>query len=77
VNIPPRAVRTLHSAYGDQGYEFICQHEFAPTTADDELWAAAFRRRSGTVIISADKNIARRPHQILAFQDNNLICFFC
>jgi hypothetical protein len=30
----------------------------------------------GEVVISADKNIAKRPHQVLAFKDNGLICFF-
>jgi len=77
VNIPLRLVRMLNSGFQDQGFEFIWEPEFANAADPDEHWAVAFRRFGGEVVISGDKNIAKRPHQILAFQDNDLICFFC
>lgn len=77
VNIPRRAVRLLNTGFGDQGFEFIFESDFAPAPATDEFWAAAFRRFGGQIVLSGDKNIAKRPHQILAFQENDLICFFC
>jgi len=69
--------RLLQTGFGDQGYEFIYETRFAPANAEDEFWAVAFRRFGGSVVLSADKNIGRRLHQIRAFQENELICFFC
>jgi hypothetical protein len=66
----------LNSGFGDTGYEFVWEPEFALPNADDEFWAVAFRRFGGEVVISGDKNIAKRPHQISAFQQNGLISFF-
>jgi hypothetical protein len=77
VNIPQRLVLMLNSGFRDQGYEFIWEPEFAAPNAEDEHWATAFRRFGGSIVITGDKNIAKRPHQIKAFQDNELICFFC
>ena len=77
VNMPERLVRMLNSGFRDQGFEFIWEADFAAKSAADEHWAAAFRRFGGEIIITGDKNIAKRPHQILAFQENELICFFC
>ena len=77
VNIPQRLVRVLQTGFGDQGFEFIWEPEFAAATADDEVWADAFKRFGGQVVLSGDKNIAKRPHQMIAFQDNDFICFFC
>lgn len=75
--IPERVVRMLQSGFGDQGFDFIWEPRFAPGSTPDESWAIAFRRFGGNVVITGDKNIAKRPHQILAFKENGLICFFC
>jgi hypothetical protein len=75
-NVPERLVRLLNSAFGDQGFEFLHEPSFAAATAEDEVWAAAFRRFGGRIAISADRNIAKRPHQLLAFAENGLISFF-
>lgn len=66
----------LNSGFGDTGYEFVWEPEFAPASAEDEFWAVAFRRFGGAIVISGDKNIAKRPHQIAAFRENGLISFF-
>jgi hypothetical protein len=76
-NIPERAVRMLNSGFKSNGFEFHWEPSFAPASATDEFWATAFKRFGGTVIITGDKNIARRPHQIHAFCACDLICFFC
>lgn len=76
-NIPQRAVRMLQTGYGDQGFEFLWEPDFAAASAADEFWAVAFKRFGGHLVITGDKNIAKRPHQIVAFMDNDLICYFC
>lgn len=75
-NIPYRLVAMLNSGFKDQGYEFIWEPKFASPSAKDEHWATIFRRFGGEIVITGDKNIAKRPHQILAFKENDLICFF-
>lgn len=66
----------LNTGFGTQGFEFLYEREFCSASAEDEFWAAAFARFGGAIVISADKNIAKRPHQIMAFKDNGLVCFF-
>lgn len=67
----------LNAGFKDAGYEFYWEPEFAPPDSTDEFWAAAFQRFGGSVVITGDKNIGRRPHQMLAFQQCQLTCFFC
>jgi hypothetical protein len=75
-NIPQRLVRMLESGFGAQGFEFIWEPDFAAGDDDDDVWAAAFRRFGGRLVITGDKNMARRPHQILAFKESGLVGFF-
>jgi hypothetical protein len=75
-NVPQRLVRMLQSAFGDQGYEFLWEPDFAAANAKDEVWVAKFRRFGGQIAITGDRNIARRPHQIIAFMESDLIGFF-
>jgi hypothetical protein len=67
----------LNTGFGGHGFEFIYENEFAAPNSPDEHWAYSFKRFGGQVVLSGDKNIAKRPHQIIAFKDNDLICFFC
>lgn len=66
----------LDSLYGHHGFEFHHVTKIVPPSTEDEHWADAFRRFGGAVVISADKQIAIRPHKALAFIDNGLIAFF-
>jgi hypothetical protein len=77
VNMPKRLVRLLNTGFGSQGFEFVYETEFADARDEDGFWATAFRRFGGEVVLSGDKNIAKKPHQIIAFKENELICFFC
>lgn len=74
--VPERMVSLLKAGFADQGYEFFWEPEFASPKATDEFWADAFRRFGGEIVISADKMIACRPHQIGAFEQNGLKSFF-
>lgn len=75
-NVPVRLVRLLDAAFGDQGFRFLHEPDFESQAADDEVWAATFRRLGGAIAISADRNIAKRPHQMAAFAESELITFF-
>jgi PIN like domain len=75
--MPKRLVRLLNTGFGSQGFEFVYETEFAAARDEDAFWATAFRRFGGEVVLSGDKQIAKKPHQIIAFKENELICFFC
>ena len=75
-NIPERAVRMLAAGFQEDGFEFIWEPEFAAANAEDEFWASSFQKFGGSVVLTGDKNIAKRPHQIAAFKQCGLICFF-
>ena len=69
----------LDHLYGYKGFDFFPVTEFAPGTSSDDHWADAFRRFGGHVTLSADTQIAYKPHKVLAFIDNGfyviLLCF--
>jgi hypothetical protein len=76
VNVARRIVTLLRAGFHDQGFEFMWEPEFAPHDATDEYWLDVFQKFGGEIVLSADKNIARRPHQMLAFRDTALKGFF-
>lgn len=71
-----RLVGALDHLYGDSGYEFMHLSKLVPNTSSDQVWADAYRRFGGRIVISGDPRIAYRPHQALAFQANGLVSFF-
>ncbi|MGB8900955.1 MAG: hypothetical protein WCC90_17685 [Methylocella sp.] len=75
-DISRRVASTLNVAYGDKGYEFIYIVDLVGHGAKDEFWAERFGKFGGEIILSADKNIAKKPRKLLAFRENELICFF-
>lgn len=75
-NLPRRLVQLLRAGFNDQGYEFMWEPDFAPSNAQDEFWLDSFARFGGEIVLTADKNIARRPHQLLAFRETKLKGYF-
>jgi len=75
-DIPRKVLNALTALYGSSETAFIWIPDLVPANTPDEFWADKFRQVGGRVTISADKAIAKHPHQILAFQKNELICFF-
>ena len=75
-NISPRIVGALDSLYGHQGFEFLHLQQFVAGNTPDVVWADSYKRFGGRLVISGDTNIAYRPHEAIAFIDNELISFF-
>ena len=75
-DISIRMAAVLGPLYGDRGFEFVHVSEFVPSDTRDEHWADAFKRFGGYISVSADRNIATKPHKALAFIDNRFIAFF-
>lgn len=75
-DVSRRIATMLNAGYGDKGYEFVFIADLTGHGAEDEFWAERFKRFGGEIVLSADKNIAKNPYKLKAFQDNDLICFF-
>jgi hypothetical protein len=75
-NMPERMVTLLQTGFGQQGFEFIHESKFADRRDDDEHWVEKFRQFGGRVVLSADRNIGKRPHQRLAFKRAGMKTFF-
>ena len=75
-DVTRRVAEILEESYGDKGYEFIFIPDLTGYGEKDEVWAERFRKFGGEIVLSANKDITRRPHELKAFRDNDLICFF-
>lgn len=75
-DVPDRIAPVLNSLYGHKGFEFYPVTEFAAGSSSDDHWADAFKRFGGHVTLSADGQIAYKPHKALAFIDNGFMSFF-
>src|SRR6185437_2874980 len=75
-DISHRLAAVLTDLYGDRGFEFQHVSSFAAAPSEDEIWADAFKRFGGHVVISADGQIAYKPHKAIAFIDNSFMSFF-
>jgi hypothetical protein len=75
-NCAPRLVGALTALYGHKGFQFLHLETLVAGRTDDEIWADAYKRTGGHVVISGDTRIAYRPHQAIAFIDNGFLSFF-
>jgi hypothetical protein len=75
-DVSPRLKPVLGELYADRGFEFVNVTDFAPAPTDDEIWADAFKRFGGSIVISGNKKIGAKPHQALAFIENGFASFF-
>lgn len=66
----------LNASFGRRGFEFVHVSRIVPPGTEDEVWADVFRGSGGQITISADKNIAKKPHKVVAFIDNGFKSFF-
>ncbi|MFL1875702.1 hypothetical protein ACIKT0_10965 [Hansschlegelia beijingensis] len=72
----PKMVGALTALYSDRGFEFLHLKDLVVAKTKDEIWADAYKRFGGRVVISGDSKIAYRPHQAVAFVDNGFLSFF-
>lgn len=75
-NCAPRLVDALNALYGHTGFQFIHLQSLVDGRTEDEIWADAYKKFGGRVVLSGDARIAYKPHQAIAFIDNGFLSFF-
>ncbi|AUG51943.1 hypothetical protein [Thalassospira marina] len=74
-NMPPRLARAIRILAENEEYSVeLVREKFGPGTADINWMTQAGQEGSGFTI-SCDRRIHTRPHEKLAFKQNNLVAF--
>ena len=66
--------RRLDEALRNASIPFIAHHERFADDLPDEDWLGVAGTK-GWIVITRDKNIRRKPNEIKAYRDNNVIAF--
>ena len=75
-HVSPRIVEAVQSLILMPGWELTHVREFHSARTADETWMPRFVQEGGRVILSADRRILSRPHQIAAIAQGGLIGIF-
>lgn len=72
-HVSPKIVRAVRELALSAGWELShVRDAHGPRTAD-ETWVPRFASEGGKAIITADANMLKRPHQLLAVQQSNVV----
>ncbi len=75
-HISPKIVRAVQAIALSDGWDLTHVRDFNSARTADETWIPRFVLEGGQVILSADRRILSRPHQLLAISEGNLIGVF-
>ncbi|HLJ62764.1 MAG TPA: hypothetical protein VKT70_01570 [Stellaceae bacterium] len=75
-NVSPRIVHAVRSLVLQPGWELTHVREFHSARTADETWMPRFSQEGGNAILSADRRILTRPHQLAAIAQGGLIGIF-
>lgn len=72
-HVSPKIVRALRELALSPGWELSHVRETHPPRTADETWVPRFAAEGGKAIITADANMLKRPHQLLAVQQSGVV----
>jgi hypothetical protein len=75
-HIAPKIVRAIQSLVLPDGWELTHVRDLHKARTADETWVPQFVSEKGRGILSADRKMLARPHQIRAIKDGELIGVF-
>ncbi len=75
-HIAPKITKAVQSLILADGRELTHVREFHAARTADETWIPRFAAEGGQVILSADRKMLSRPHQLAAIAEGNLIGIF-
>ncbi|HMK88936.1 MAG TPA: hypothetical protein VK446_04790 [Methylocystis sp.] len=75
-HISPKLIRAVQSIALSVGWELTHVRDFNSARTADETWIPRFVAEGGQAILSADRKIMARPHQLNALIDGRLIGVF-
>lgn len=72
-HVSPKIVRALKEVVLSPGWELTHVRDAHGARTADETWVPRFAIEGGKAIITADANMLKRPHQLLAIQQSNVV----
>lgn len=75
-HISPKLIRAVQSIALSHGWELSHVREHNAARTADETWIPRFVAEGGQVILSADRKIMARPHQLMVLIESKLIGIF-
>lgn len=72
-HVSPKIVRALRDVALSTGWELSHVRDAHPARTADETWVPRFAAEGGKAIITADYNMLKRPHQLLAVRASNVV----
>lgn len=72
-HVAPKIIRALKDLTLSTGWELSHVREVHGARTADETWVPRFASEGGKAIITADANMLKRPHQILAIRQSNVV----
>lgn len=75
-NLPPRLARALNELEGQHGIEVIHLRDIYPENTDDITWINELSNEPNCFVITKDKNIRKKPHELKAWQESGLKIVF-
>jgi hypothetical protein len=75
-HIAPKITKAVQSLVLTEGWELTHVRDFHAARTADETWIPRFAAEGGNAILSADRKMLGRPHQLAAIAEGNLIGVF-
>ena len=75
-NISRRIVWVIRDLAIRDGWELSHVRDVHERRTADETWIPRFAQEGGFALISGDRKIRARPHQIAAIRESGLVCIF-
>lgn len=72
-HVSPKIVRALNELALSPGWELSHVRDHHGARTADETWVPRFAAEGGKAIITADANMLKRPHQMLAIQQSHVV----
>lgn len=72
-HVSPKIVQALRSLTLSAGWELTEVRQFHSARTADETWVPQFADEGGRAILTADANMLKRPHMIVAIQDAQIM----
>lgn len=75
-NLPPALAHALDALSKREGHHVHAKRDKFPPNTPDVEWLGELAREGDWVILSEDRNILRKPHELAARMESGLTAFF-
>lgn len=75
-NLSPKLARAMSALEGEHGDQVVHLREKFPQDISDENWMRSLSVDTDWFVITCDKRISKKPHELKAWKESGLVVFF-